>query len=172
MLSNFKGKPDQPPAAPPPAAKHSVTTVAASPPPPRPAESGPAAGAPSRPETICSIGSGTSIVGNITCDGPAQFYGHIEGEVRGSELLIGEGAEVVGNVVAQEVTIRGRIKGTIRAVRVKLQATGAVEGDIFHRSLSVEDTALFEGSSRRVENPTEMQKPAPRPQLAPAEGVA
>ena len=172
MLSNFKGKPDQPPAAPPPAAKPSVTTVAASPPPPRPAESGPSAGAPSRPETICSIGSGTSIVGNITCDGAAQFYGHIEGEVRGSELLIGEGAEVVGNVIAQEVTIRGRIKGTIRAVRVKLQATGAVEGDIFHRALSIEDTALFEGSSRRVENPTEMQKPAPRPQLAPAEGVA
>jgi cytoskeletal protein CcmA (bactofilin family) len=170
MLSNFKGKPDQPPAVPPPAAKPSVTSVSAAPPPP--AQPAPAAGAPARQETICSIGSGTSIVGNITCDGPAQFYGHIEGEVRGSELLIGEGAEVVGNVVAQEVTIRGRIKGTIRAVRVKLQATGAVEGDIFHRSLSVEDTALFEGSSRRVENPTEMQKPAPRPQLAPAEGVA
>jgi hypothetical protein len=34
-------------------------------------------------------------VGNITCDGPAQFYGHIEGEVRGSDLLIGEGADVV-----------------------------------------------------------------------------
>jgi cytoskeletal protein CcmA (bactofilin family) len=170
MLSNFKGKPDQPPAVPPTPAKPSVTTVSAAPPPP--AQPAPAAGAPARPETICSIGAGTSIVGNITCDGPAQFYGHIEGEVRGSELLIGEGAEVVGNVVAQEVTIRGRIKGTIRAVRVKLQATGAVEGDIFHRSLSVEDTALFEGSSRRVENPTEMQKPAPRPQLAPAEGVA
>jgi cytoskeletal protein CcmA (bactofilin family) len=173
MLSNFKGKPDQPPAPPPTPAKPSVTTVTAAPPPsPRPAEPAAAPGAPARPETICSIGSGTSIVGNITCDGPAQFYGHIEGEVRGSELLIGEGAEVVGNVVAQEVTIRGRIKGTIRAVRVKLEATGAVEGDIFHRSLSVEDTALFEGSSRRVENPTEMQKPAPRPQLAPAEGVA
>jgi cytoskeletal protein CcmA (bactofilin family) len=173
MLSNFKGKPDQPPAPPPTPAKPSVTTVTAAPPPsPRPAEPAAAPGAPARPETICSIGSGTSIVGNITCDGPAQFYGHIEGEVRGSELLIGEGAEVVGNVVAQEVTIRGRIKGTIRAVRVKLEATGAVEGDIFHRSLSVEDTALFEGSSRRVENPTEMQKPAPRPQLATAEGSA
>jgi cytoskeletal protein CcmA (bactofilin family) len=173
MLSNFKGKPDQPPAPPPTPAKPSVTTVTAAPPPsPRPAEPAAAPGALARPETICSIGSGTSIVGNITCDGPAQFYGHIEGEVRGSELLIGEGAEVVGNVVAQEVTIRGRIKGTIRAVRVKLEATGAVEGDIFHRSLSVEDTALFEGSSRRVENPTEMQKPAPRPQLATAEGAA
>lgn len=174
MLSSFKGKPDQ---APPPApAKPNVTVAPASSssstPPPRPAEPAPPSGAPARPEAICSIGSGTSIVGNITCDGPAQFYGHIEGEVRGSDLLIGEGAEVVGNVIGQEVTIRGRIKGTIRAVRVKLQASGAVEGDIFHRSLSIEDTALFEGSSRRVENPIETPKPAPRPQLATAEGAA
>jgi cytoskeletal protein CcmA (bactofilin family) len=176
MLSSFKGKPDQappPPAAnltPPPA---NVTTAA---PPPRAAEPAPVPGTPPRPETICSIGSGTSIVGNITCDGPAQFYGHIEGEVRGSDLLIGEGAEVVGNVIAQEVTIRGRVKGTIRAVRVKLQATGAVEGDIFHRSLSVEDSALFEGSSRRVENPIDTplktaDKPAVRPQLATADAT-
>jgi cytoskeletal protein CcmA (bactofilin family) len=170
MLSNFKGKPEPAPAAPPPApAKPAVT---AAPPPPRPAEPASSPSAPARPETICSIGAGTSIVGNITCDGPAQFYGHIEGEVRGSELLIGEGADIVGNVIAQEVTIRGRIKGTIRAVRVKLQASGTVEGDIFHRSLSIEDSALFEGSSRRVENPMETAKAPPRPQLAAAEGVA
>jgi cytoskeletal protein CcmA (bactofilin family) len=179
MLSNFKGKPETPPPTP---AKPNVATAA---PPPRPSESAPASpptpapapGATARPETVCSIGSGTSIVGNITCDGPAQFYGHIEGEVRGSELLIGDGAEVVGNVIAQEVTVRGRVKGTIRAVRVKLQATGAVEGDIFHRALSIEDTALFEGSSRRVENPMETpvkapDRPVPRPQFASAEAGA
>jgi cytoskeletal protein CcmA (bactofilin family) len=174
MLSNFKGKPD--PA--PPAAATAASTVASTvaPPPQRPPVAPPAPGAAVRPETICSIGSGTSIVGNIVCDGPAQFYGHIEGEVRGSDLLIGEGAEVVGNVIAQEVIIRGRIKGTIRAVRVRLQATGAVEGDIFHRSLSVEDSALFEGSSRRVENPIDTPLKTPdkavvRPQLAAADGT-
>jgi cytoskeletal protein CcmA (bactofilin family) len=181
MLSNFKGKPE---ASPPIPAKPNVTTAA---PPPRPAESAAAPAstpapvsapaAAERPETVCSIGSGTSIVGNITCDGPAQFYGHIEGEVRGSDLLIGEGADVVGNVVAQEVTIRGRVKGTIRAVRVKLQASGTVEGDILHRSLSIEDTALFEGSSRRVENPMDApvkaaERPVSRPQLATAEASA
>jgi cytoskeletal protein CcmA (bactofilin family) len=173
MLSSFKGKPDQAPPAPANVAAPPAATVA--PPPQRPpVVEAPAPVASVRPETICSIGSGTSIVGNIVCDGPAQFYGHIEGEVRGSDLLIGEGAEVVGNVIAQEVIIRGRIKGTIRAVRVKLQATGAVEGDIFHRSLSIEDSALFEGSSRRVENPIDTplkspDKPAVRPQLASAE---
>ena len=67
------------------------------------------------------IGSGMSIVGNIQCDGPAQVFGRIEGELRASDLLIGDGAQVEGNVIAQDVTVCGRVKGTIRAARVKLQ---------------------------------------------------
>ncbi len=50
-----------------------------------------------------------------------------------SDLLIGDGAQVEGSVIAQDVTVSGRVKGTIRAVRVKLQEGGAVEGDIFRR---------------------------------------
>jgi cytoskeletal protein CcmA (bactofilin family) len=99
------------------------------------------------------IGSDMSIVGNIACNGPAQVFGRIEGEFRASDLLIGDGAQVEGNVIAQEVTVCGRVKGTIRAVRVRLRDGGAVEGDIFHRSLSIDENSLFEGSSRRVENP-------------------
>jgi len=97
-----------------------------------------------------------SIVGNIECDGPAQVFGEIKGELRASDLLIGDGAQVEGSVIEQDVTVCGRVKGTIRAVRVKLQDGGAVEGDIFHRSLSIDENSLFEGSSRRVENPTDL----------------
>jgi cytoskeletal protein CcmA (bactofilin family) len=102
------------------------------------------------------IGSDMSIVGNIECKGPAQVFGRIEGEVRASDLQINDGAQVEGSVIAQNVTICGRVKGTVRAVRVKLQDGGAVEGDIFHRSLSIDENSQFEGSSRRVENPTEI----------------
>ena len=102
------------------------------------------------------IGSGMSIVGKIECNGPAQVFGRIEGELRASDLLVGDGATIDGSVIAQNVTVCGRIKGIIRAVRVKLQNGGAVEGDIFHRSLSIDENSLFEGSSRRVENPTEI----------------
>jgi cytoskeletal protein CcmA (bactofilin family) len=97
-----------------------------------------------------------SIVGKIECNGPAQVLGRIEGELRASELLISDGAQVEGNIIAQGVTVCGRVKGTIRAVRVKLQNGGAVEGDIFHRSLSIDENSQFEGSSRRVDNPTEI----------------
>jgi cytoskeletal protein CcmA (bactofilin family) len=96
-----------------------------------------------------------SIVGKIECNGPAQVYGRIEGELRASDLQISDGAQVQGTVIAQNVTVCGRVKGTVRAVRVKLQNGGAVEGDIFHRSLSIDESSQFEGSSRRVENPTD-----------------
>jgi cytoskeletal protein CcmA (bactofilin family) len=99
--------------------------------------------------TSSCIGSGMSIVGNIDCNGPAQVFGRIKGEVRASDLLIGDGAQIEGSVIAQDVTVCGHVKGTIRAVRVKLQDGGAVAGDIFHRSLSIDENSLFEGSSRR-----------------------
>ena len=109
-----------------------------------------------RAGTASCIGSGMSIVGNIECNGPAQVFGRIKGEVRASDLLIGDGAQIEGSVIAQDVTVCGRVKGTIRADRVKLQNGGAVEGDIFHRTLSIDENSQFEGSSRRVENPTEI----------------
>jgi len=107
--------------------------------------------------TRSCIGSGMSIIGNIECNGPAQVFGGIKGELRASDLLIGDGAQIEGTVIAQNVTVCGCVKGTIRAVRVKLQNGGAVEGDIFHRSLSIDENSQFEGSSRRVENPTDLR---------------
>jgi cytoskeletal protein CcmA (bactofilin family) len=100
---------------------------------------------------VSCIGSGMSIVGNVECMGPAQVFGRIDGELRATELVIGEGAEIQGSVLAQEVTVSGRVKGTIRAARVRLQG-GTVEGDIIHRSLSIDESSVFEGMSRRMEN--------------------
>jgi cytoskeletal protein CcmA (bactofilin family) len=114
------------------------------------------------------------IVGNIECKGQAQVFGRIEGELRGSDLLISVLPSICAHVL-RNVTVCGRVKGTIRAVRVKLQNGGAVEGDVFHRSLSIDENSQFEGSSRWVENPIDssssvdlkapqeedMQNPAP-----------
>jgi cytoskeletal protein CcmA (bactofilin family) len=103
---------------------------------------------------VSCIGSAMSIVGNVECSGAAQVFGRIEGQLRATELVIGEGAHVEGSIEAQEVTISGRVKGTVRAIRVSL-VQAHVEGDIFHRSLSIDDSSEFEGASRRVENPIE-----------------
>src|SRR5215468_5992952 len=79
------------------------------------------------------IGSDMSIVGNIECKGPAEVFGRIEGEVRASDLQINDGAQVEGSVIAQNVTVCGRVKGTIRAVRVKAVLSRTVKACIAAR---------------------------------------
>jgi cytoskeletal protein CcmA (bactofilin family) len=106
-------------------------------------------------ETISTLGPGMAIVGKIDCQGTLHIYGRIEGELRATNVLIGNGAQFDGNVIAQGVTIDGRLSGTIHATRVSLQSNAVVDGDIFHRVLSIDENAQFEGSSRRVDNPTD-----------------
>jgi cytoskeletal protein CcmA (bactofilin family) len=107
------------------------------------------------PQAISSIGADMTIVGKIVCDGVLQVFGRIEGELRATNVLIGSGAHVEGEILAQDLTVDGVVKGVIHATRVKLHGTAEVQGDIFHRSLSMEENARFEGSSRRQENPVE-----------------
>jgi cytoskeletal protein CcmA (bactofilin family) len=100
-------------------------------------------------DDVSSISAGMTVVGKISGEGTVQIFGRIEGELHASTVLIAEGAEVAGDIVADDVSVGGRVKGTVRANRVKLNGTAVVEGDIFHRSLSIEENARFEGSSRR-----------------------
>jgi cytoskeletal protein CcmA (bactofilin family) len=115
-----------------------------------------------KPGPDSCIGSGMSIVGKIDCNGPAQVFGRVEGELRASDLMIGDGAEIEGNIVAQNVIVCGHVKGSIHAVRVALSNGGCVEGDIFHQALSIDEKSLLEGSSRRVENPTDLSSNSDR----------
>jgi len=51
-----------------------------------------------------------SVIGKIECDGPAQVFGRVEGELRASDLMVGDGAQIEGNVIAQNVTVCGRVE--------------------------------------------------------------
>jgi cytoskeletal protein CcmA (bactofilin family) len=97
---------------------------------------------------ISTIGRGVTIVGQILGEGTVHVLGQIEGELRALSVSINEGAKVEGEIIAEELTIGGVVKGSIRANRVKLSSTAVVEGDIFHRSLLIEESARFAGSSK------------------------
>jgi cytoskeletal protein CcmA (bactofilin family) len=100
------------------------------------------------PTGACALRAEAPIIGNVVCDGPWEILCSIEGELRGTELTIAAGASVVGRVVARDLTVRGRVSGTIRAVNVKLRGSAAVDGEIFHQTLLVEEDADFDGASR------------------------
>ena len=99
------------------------------------------------------IGEDLTINGNVNSKGEIQVDGDIQGDINCGSLLLGDKSHVSGNVVAEDVVVRGRVVGSIRGLRVTLQAQSHVEGDIFHQSLAIEQGAYFEGKSRRSDDP-------------------
>ena len=76
-----------------------------------------------------------------------------------SQAAASESANGVSSISAG-MTVTGKIAGS-GAVKI----LGRVEGDIFHRSLAIEENAKFEGTSRRDENAADKPRAAAvRPQ--------
>jgi cytoskeletal protein CcmA (bactofilin family) len=99
------------------------------------------------------IGEDLTIRGNVTSKGELQVEGEIEGDIRCGSLLLGDTSKVTGGVAAEDVVVRGHIVGSVRGVRITLQAQSHVEGDIVHQSLAIEQGAYFEGKSRHSDDP-------------------
>ena len=93
------------------------------------------------------------LVGNINQGGEIQMDGTIEGDVRCASLTVGQNATINGKVVAEAVTVHGRVIGAIRGRRVALTAGCHVEGNILHEGLSVETGAHFEGNCSHSADP-------------------
>ena len=118
----------------------------------------------SNPLSISTIGEDLTIAGNVTSKGKLHLDGQIQGDVRCVALVLGENAQLNGGVVAEDVMVRGRLIGSVRALRVTLQSTSHVEGNLVHKSLAIEHGTHFEGESRPAEDPL-----ASNPEVAAAE---
>ena len=108
------------------------------------------AGRPTAPSIICAD---LTVTGGLTASGDIQIDGIVEGDVRSAGLVIGEKAEVHGEIFAEDVIVRGKVMGRIRARKVLLAATAHVEGDILHESFAVEAGAFFDGHCRHSADP-------------------
>jgi len=120
----------------------------------------PPVGSPASGQPRSIIGNDLTIVGQglrIISQGILQVDGDVTGDVVGSEVIIGEKGRVTGVVSGESVAVRGEVAGTIRGVRVVLQAGAKVEGDVHHQVLSVEQGAYLDGRVRRPQDPSELK---------------
>jgi cytoskeletal protein CcmA (bactofilin family) len=106
-------------------------------------------------DMLTTIGRGVLITGNIVSTGALQVFGRVTGEIRASHVVISEGANVDGKVTVQEAVVQGTFKGTLHGNKIKLQGTAVVDGELFNKSLTIEEDAQFEGTSRRLDRPVE-----------------
>jgi len=97
------------------------------------------------------IGAGTSVLGHVTFSGGLRIDGKVLGNVMavGAEpctLVIGEHAEVQGEIRASHVVVNGKIVGPVIADGfVELQPKARVTGDVSYKTLEMHVGAVLRG---------------------------
>jgi cytoskeletal protein CcmA (bactofilin family) len=113
------------------------------------------------------ISSDVVIEGSVVTAGELQIDGTVNGVVRAHSCVIDMQGVVHGEVVADEVFVRGRVIGPIRGIHVHLHAGSHVEGDVINESIAIENGAYIYGSIRRSEKPLEESTQVAFPGTAP-----
>ncbi len=107
---------------------------------------------PKAPAPPSLLSTDLRVIGNIHSKGEIQVDGYVEGDIQAETLIIGETANVNGEVSAKTVRVHGFVTGQIKADSVSLAKSAHVMGDILHENLSIEQGAFLEGHCRRFES--------------------
>src|SRR5258706_1893112 len=100
-----------------------------------------------------NISSDLTIIGDVSSTGSVTLDGTIEGNIYCTSLIVTANGSVNGGIIAnQEVTVQGKVSGTIRGRRVMLQSSAKVEGDIFHQGIGIEMGTRYDGTLRWTED--------------------
>lgn len=100
------------------------------------------------------LGPTASVIGCLALAGDAIIQGCVDGEIRASTVLIVSGGSVSGTIVASEVIVEGdAVDALIFADRIVLRDGAHVTGEIWHKELVLEAGHIFEGKSRRHDDP-------------------
>ena len=100
----------------------------------------------SKIETV--IGPNAYIRGDIQSDGGVRVLGVLEGSIDiTGNLIIGEGAKIVADIKANNISISGAIKGDVSGNMVEILETGRVWGDLTINSLLLNEGAYLRGQT-------------------------
>ncbi len=100
--------------------------------------------------------------GDLESEGDILVKGKVLGNIKCKMLIVDVDALVEGGVEAEEVTIRGNSKGTIRANRVRLEKTATVDSDICHQTFAAEEGARIKGALRFKDDPFNAESVEPK----------
>ena len=95
------------------------------------------------------LGPGTIIEGIIEFKDTVRIEGNVNGKISSDEgtVIIGETAEVHGEIKVSVAIIRGAVKGNIEArKRIEVYPPGRIEGDIQSPAVMIQSGVIFNGN--------------------------
>jgi len=99
------------------------------------------------------IDRGSHFSGELSFEETFRIDGRFEGRIRsGSELILGDSAEVSAEIEVGRLSINGTLRGSAKATeRIELLPRARVYADLAAPVLRVEEGAFFEGSCKMRE---------------------
>ncbi len=96
------------------------------------------------------LAQGAEFEGKLGFEGVGRICGHFKGEIITKALLIIEpSGRVEASIKAQEIVIKGFMKGTATAQNISLLSGSTCYGTLHTNRLHIEEGALFEGQALR-----------------------
>ena len=99
------------------------------------------------------IDRGSHFSGELTFEETFRIDGRFEGKIHsGSELILGDSAEVSAEIEVGRLSVNGTLRGSVRASeRIELLASSRVYADLSAPILKVEEGAFLQGSCKMRE---------------------
>ena len=100
------------------------------------------------------IGEQTEIIGDIKIDGNLKLDGKLVGNIEATgDVIIGEKAEVKGNILSQSIIVSGLVEGDILTKeQFTITSTATVRGDITTHGFVVDIGSHFIGNCKIIED--------------------
>jgi len=97
------------------------------------------------------ITPGTSIKGEIRCEGNILLNGEFEGSiVSQGEVVVGKSGRVSGEIQSAKLLVSGEFRGNYKGEVIDIMPYGKVYGDVKVNNIIIEPNAVFEGETKIV----------------------
>jgi len=92
------------------------------------------------------------IKGNVTSKGDIQQNGVVDGEISARTLWLEKDSSIKGSATAEKVILGCNVDCNVYGDSVKLKSSANVQSKVMSNSLSVDEDACFNGTSKPVED--------------------
>ncbi len=114
------------------------------------------------------IGEDVIVQGNIISNTSIRIDGKVAGSVNAEKLIIiGEKAEVKGNLSAKTVIVYGKLWGNVSAVEAQIKKNGVIHGDITVQAIEIEMGGKYNGKLMMNSEQREMNERQKARELKP-----
>lgn len=106
------------------------------------------------------ISEGTKITGNVHSSSDIRVSGAVEGEALSKgKLIITEQGRVIGDITATDADIAGKVEGEVKVTnRLVLRKNAIIDGNIYTKTLIVEEGAQINGACRMGERSNKLSQ--------------